>query len=131
MAGLVQIGEDERITITITDTAGDPFNLTELAGYGFILFYHNTSQIIEQFSRNTVTGYNTNMDVVNESTGIVILKLDRSKTAIAIPGERVDFIVLTQETDNDYNENRFNASTDAALLFHFSNSPVVPQIDIS
>ena len=41
MAGLVQIGEDERITITITDTAGDPFNLTELAGYGFVLFYQD------------------------------------------------------------------------------------------
>lgn len=126
-----QRGEDNKVTITVLDSNGDAMDMSTYDGYAVILFYMDNLKVLEKYSKNVVTGYSQDIDTTNEATGVIVLNVQRSVTVNARVGLDVNFMVLTQLTDADFDESRFMQLTDATYCFTIADVPVSPIPDIS
>lgn len=91
-----QPGRDYTFNITIKDAAGDAQDLTTLLGYALIAYVED-NQVIGQWSKNEITGYD-DIYPVDEATGQVKIFLSREKTA-SIANKMIYIEVVTESLD--------------------------------
>lgn len=129
----VTIGQDDKITVTAYykgTTTVIPLN-TQYDGYGIVLYYLDEETAIAKYSKNSVTGYLTDLDTTNESSGIVVVNLKRSVTLTGISNKDVYMVFVAQSSDADFEDSRFVPVSDPKYCFTFVYAPVgtIPDLD--
>ena len=107
-------GKDYELDFTITDDAGDPIDLTTLAGYICILFYKD-GKLLQQYSRETKEGFKS-LTQTDAPNGIFQVKLQSVDTKRARAGQDIFAEVMIETADVTYdNSTKHNGETDLII----------------
>lgn len=117
------IGEDLMLQVTVVDENGTAVDLSAYQGYGVHFYYLDASDTIAKYSKNSVTGYLQQIDTTNEATGVIVVNMRRDVTINGVNEKDVYYEVVTQQSDSDFDENRFMSLTDRKYFFTFRTTP--------
>ena len=99
-------GGDYEIQITAKDENEAVINLTGVLGY-ICYLYTDRGHFIEKYSKNVKAGFKP-ITSVDEANGVFNVFLESSKTS-KLQESRILAEIKIQETDNDFQNNTFNA----------------------
>lgn len=127
----IDIGGDKDVQLTMLDTAGVAEDVSGFEGYGIVLYYEKDGTIIQKYSKQTVSGWSSDIKTSLDSTGVVTLHLQRAITELGRPGGRVFAQAILQETDTDHTSNEFRDWGDPVYSFTFRTPAISTTEDMS
>jgi len=128
----IYIGGNKTITITALDSDGVAEDLSSFEGYIVVLYYLQGGTVVQQYSKNVVTGYdNSNIGTGSEASGILSIYVTRTISELGIAGGEVWAQVLVQETDANYGSSQYRDWGSPKYAFTFKTPSVKPTVDVS
>lgn len=110
---------DQTITLTLTDSAGDPIDIATLAGIVCLVYQKNIP--FDQFSLNAQAGYRA-IDVTDEPNGIFNLYLNADNTHKGYLGKKVFVEIKTQVVNANFDSGTEDKSTGEIELGELTRS---------
>lgn len=102
------IGEDNPVTVQVNGANDSGLDLTAYEGYGLVFYYESDNTVIEKYSGNAATGWNsTNIDTTSANVGAPIALIQRAVSELGRDGSRVMVQVVVQSTDANYASSQF------------------------
>ena len=128
----IEIGGDKTIVVNVDDSAGANEDLSAYEGYIVRLYYKQDGTVIQTYSKNAVSGFNsTDISTTDEANGNITIYLKRELTEAGLGDWDVYAQVLVQETDSNYASSQYRDLAPSKYAFTFRNSSIETTTDIS
>jgi hypothetical protein len=123
-------GSDKQFTVSVTGASG-VLDLSAYEGYALITFYEHDRTIIQKYSKNTVSGYNSDdIDTSDEDNGNIIIDFQRALSEAGRVEGRVMGQFILQSTDADYASSQKREYSDEFYILTIDAAALETTVDL-